>query len=114
MAVLHFIETTKFSKQVKEQMSDDEYRLFQENLITYPEQGDLIVGTGGVRKTRWAINDKGKSGGVRVIYFFVDEKGIFYMLLAYAKSQKVTLSAIEKRELLKFTKLIKQVHQDEK
>lgn len=43
MAVLHFIETTKFSKQIKEQMSDDEYRLFQENLITYPEQGDLLL-----------------------------------------------------------------------
>lgn len=108
--MLHFIETTKFSKQIKEQMTDDDYRLLQESLIAYPEQGDLIVGTGGVRKTRWAINDKGKSGGVRIIYFFVDEKGIFYLLLAYPKSKKVTLSATEKQQLLKLTTLIKETH----
>ena len=61
--MLHFIETPIFTKQVLKLLDDEAYKELQENLINNPEQGDLIQGTGGVRKTRWALN-QGKSGGI--------------------------------------------------
>ena len=87
MDLLHFIETSLFTRQIKELLTDDEYSLLQQNLIENPHQGDLVTGTGGVRKTRWAAgSNKGKSGGIRPIYFYLDESGIIFMLLVYPKS----------------------------
>lgn len=87
--MLHFIETPLFTKQIKDLTDDDTYKDLQEDLIKNPEQGDLIQGTGGVRKTRWANSSvTGKSGGMRVIYYYVDEHGKIFMLLAYPKSKK--------------------------
>lgn len=111
--MLHFIETPLFTKQIKALTDDENYRELQVDLIKNPEQGDLIQGTGGVRKTRWyASSSNGKSGGMRIIYYYVDDAGKFFMLLAYPKSKKVTLSAEEKANLRKFTTAIKQVLQN--
>lgn len=111
--MLHFIETPLFTKQVKSLLEDESYLELQSDLIANPEQGDLISGTGGVRKTRWTLPNTGKSGGVRIIYFYVTEQGIIFMLLAYPKSKKVTLSAKEKAELFQLTAAIKQVYRHE-
>ncbi len=110
--MLHFIETPLFTKQVLKLLDDDNYKELQENLLNNPDQGDLIQGTGGVRKTRWALN-QGKSGGVRIIYYFVDSHGIFFMLLAYPKNKKVSLSSQEKSSLYKLTQQIKEVYDHE-
>lgn len=107
--MLHFKETSLFTKQIKALINDDEYRLLQNDLILNPHQGDLVRGTGGVRKTRWALQT-GKSDGIRIIYFYVDSHGVFFMLLAYPKSKKTTLTAAEKKELLKLTTAIKEVY----
>ncbi|WP_019673832.1 type II toxin-antitoxin system RelE/ParE family toxin [Psychrobacter lutiphocae] len=90
-------------------MDDDSYKQLQSDLIENPEQGSLIQGTGGVRKTRWALNH-GKSGGVRIIYYFINSQGIFFMLLAYPKNKKVSLSSQEKTNLYKLTQQIKEVY----
>ena len=112
--MLHFIETPLFTKQIKELTDDDNYRDLQEDLIKNPQQGDLVQGTGGVRKTRWSSSSStGKSGGMRIIYYYIEESGKFFMLLAYPKSKKVTLSAAEKENLRKFTNAIKQVLHNE-
>ncbi|WP_428347197.1 type II toxin-antitoxin system RelE/ParE family toxin [Moraxella nonliquefaciens] len=108
--MLHFAETSLFTKQIIDLMDDEEYRLLQTNLMKNPHQGDIVRGTGGVRKTRWSIDGKGKSGGSRIIYFFVDDAGIFFMLLAYPKSKQTTLSADEKKEMLKLTTAIKEIY----
>ena len=63
-----FIETPVFTEDVKELLSDDEYREFQEFMADNPGWGDVIQNTGGLRKVRWAAKGKGKRGGVRVIY----------------------------------------------
>ncbi len=110
--MLHFIETTTFTKQVVKLLDDDSYKELQLDLLHNPEQGDLIQGTGGVRKTRWAL-DKGKSGGVCIIYYFVDTQGIFFMLLVYPKSKKISLSSQEKTHLSKLTQQIKEVYHHE-
>ena len=110
--MLHFIETPLFTKQVLKLLDDDNYKELQTDLLNNPDQEDLIQGTGGVRKTRWALN-QGKSGGVRIIYYFVDSHDIFFMLLAYPKNKKVSLSSQEKSSMYKLTQQIKEVYNHE-
>jgi len=94
---LTFIETSVFTKRVKELMSDDNYRCLQAALINDPEFGDLIKGSGGLRKVRWGNEQKGKSGGVRVIYYLKLSDGKIFMLYVYAKNEQEDLT----REQLK-------------
>ena len=103
---IEFIETSLFTKQIKQLASDDELRVLQEELIAQPMKGDLITGTGGLRKVRMATDGQGKSGSARVIYFLATAE-IIYMLLAYAKNEKDSLTAAEKAELKQLTKLLK-------
>lgn len=60
---------------VYDYLSEDEYLGLQSFLLQYPEVGKIVRGSGGVRKIRWAIAGKGKSGGVRVIYYFKKKRG---------------------------------------
>lgn len=86
------IETTIFSRLIQELMNDDEYRALQEALISRPEAGDLIRGSGGLRKIRWKLAGRGKSGGVRVIYYWVVADHQIRMLYAYPKSEQGNLT----------------------
>jgi mRNA-degrading endonuclease RelE of RelBE toxin-antitoxin system len=83
-----FAETPVFTRLVKQLLSDDEYRQLQEVLLTRPEAGDLIPGSGGLRKIRWGIRGKGKRGGLRVIYYWDVPTETFYMLTLYKKSAR--------------------------
>ena len=74
-------------------MKDEEYRLFQLYLMNNPEKGDIIKGSGGVRKIRWAINNKGKSGGIRVIYYWKDKASEMWLLTLYTKNEKDSIPA---------------------
>ena len=64
-----FIETRLFTKLVLDYMMDDEYSALQIALMTDPEAGPVIPGSGGVRRLRWAAPGRGKRGGYRVIYY---------------------------------------------
>ena len=101
-----FIELQGFSKRRQVLLPDDEFRAFQEILINDPEAGDTISGTGGFRKIRWSRPGTGKRGGVRVIYFLATRE-IIYLVLAYPKHTKASLSAAEKNELRKLTRRLK-------
>nr|WP_308160231.1 type II toxin-antitoxin system RelE/ParE family toxin [Arsukibacterium indicum] len=103
---MEFIETSLFTKQIKQIATDDELRVLQQELIAQPMKGDLIAGTGGLRKVRMATDGQGKSGSARVIYFLATAE-VIYMLLAYAKNDKDSLTAAEKAELKQLTKLLK-------
>lgn len=94
-----FIESTIFEKFRDEYLSDEEFRLFQAELMTNPKQGDVIQGTGGLRKVRVAIKGKGKRGGSRVIYYFLDDKQRFYLLTIYGKSEMADLTSDQKKQL---------------
>ena len=63
-----FIETKLFSRLVADVLTDEEYSGLQKALIKDPEVGDLIPGSGGIRKLRWGVAGRGKRGGIRVIY----------------------------------------------
>tara|TARA_R100000687_G_scaffold39493_3_gene32200 strand:+ start:14671 stop:15018 length:348 start_codon:yes stop_codon:yes gene_type:complete len=103
---IEFIETSIFTKQISAIATDDELKDLQIELIAQPEKGDLIRDTGGLRKIRMAVGNQGKSGGARVIYFLAHVEKI-YLILAYPKSVKDSLSQNEKAELKSLVKLLK-------
>jgi len=86
-----FIEASIFTKLISKYLSDDEYRAFQWYLMTYPDAGDIVRGSGGVRKIRWKQKGRGKRGGVRIIYFWKKESDEIWLLTIYSKSKKTTI-----------------------
>lgn len=97
-----FIESSIFEKFRDNYISEEEFRLFQADLMANPKQGDVIQGTGGLRKIRVAGKDKGKRGGTRVIYYYFDEKRRFYLLTIYGKNEMSDLNAEQKKQLKAF------------
>ena len=108
---IEFIETSIFTRQIKTIATDDELKALQLELIAQPENGDLIQGTGGLRKIRMATGQQGKSGSARVIYFLATAE-VIYLVLAYAKNDKESLTAAEKADLKKLTQLLKGEHHE--
>ena len=90
-------ETPTFARQADKLFSEDEKRAVIDFLAENPLAGDEIPGTGGVRKLRFGASGRGKRGGARVIYYFLDETMPIYALLAYAKSARTDLSPDQKR-----------------
>jgi hypothetical protein len=86
-----FVATSAFSAQRDDWLSDEEYRALQNDLIEHPDAGDLIRGSGGIRKMRWAAKGKGKSGGVRVIYYWAKAPSHVYLLTLYGKSERADI-----------------------
>ena len=85
--MLTFVESTLFTSLVHEYLSDDEYAALQQALTDNPEAGDVMRGSGGVRKIRWGIAGRGKRGGIRVIYYLRSRQGEIWMLTLYAKNE---------------------------
>jgi len=98
-----FIETSIFTKELVKLLSDDEYRMLQHNLVIRPTAGSLIKGTGGLRKIRWKSSGKGKSGGLRIIYYY-DPLDKIYMLFPYKKSDQEDLTSTQIKTLSKLVK----------
>lgn len=95
---IEFVETSIFTRQIKELATDDELKDLQAELIAQPDKGDIIKGTGGLRKVRMAVGNKGKSGSIRVLYVLALADKI-YLVLAYPKAVKDSLTAEEKAKL---------------
>ncbi|WDY59014.1 type II toxin-antitoxin system RelE/ParE family toxin [Pseudomonas sp. PSKL.D1] len=87
-----FIETPIFSRSVKELLDDEAYRLLQIQLMLSPDLGDLMEGTGGLRKVRVAANGRGKRGGARAIYYHFVASSQIAMLYIYPKNEQSDLS----------------------
>jgi len=96
---VEFIETSVFTRQITQLLTDAEYEQLQRVLLLYPVAGDLIKHSGGLRKLRWRAKGKGKRGGIRVIYYFMAAREKIYMLVVYSKSEKADLSQREIRNL---------------
>lgn len=94
-----FIETPIFTDSIKEIMSDEEYRQFQLELAEQPGKGDVIQGTGGIRKIRAKATGRGKQGGSRVIYYWRSAHDQILMLLAYPKNEQTDLTSTQKKAL---------------
>ena len=72
-------------------------------LAEHPAAGDIMQGTGGIRKLRWSALAKGKSGGARVIYYYHNENIPLFLLTVFGKGEKANLSKAERNELAKLT-----------
>ncbi len=81
-------ETSVFTRRLLELLSDEEHRKLQTALVNRPDSGALIVGSGGLRKVRWALKGRGKRGGVRVIYYWAVARQRLLMLLIYPKNER--------------------------
>jgi hypothetical protein len=101
-----FFETPVFTRRVTTLLSDDEYAELQRVLVDNPNAGDVIPGSGGLRKMRWAVQGRGKRGGARVIYYHLISRDQFYMLLIYGKNEQDDLSAEQLRMLKKAVEAI--------
>lgn len=102
-----FVETSHFSSWISEYLKDEEYREFQTYLMENPEAGKIIRGSGGIRKVRWAGNQRGKSGGVRIIYYWSKTREQIYLLTAYSKSERETIDAATLAKIAKHLEGIK-------
>lgn len=91
------IETSVFTRIIRSLLNDDDYHQLQRVLIQYPDIGELIPGSGGLRKVRWKIEGRGKRGGIRIIYYWMAADNQLWMLYAYSKSRQTDLD----REQLK-------------
>ena len=91
-----FIETSTFTRELPRHLDDDGYTALQVFLSAHPEAGNVIPGTGGIRKVRWAMAGRGKRGGSRVIYYWVARRDHIYLLTVYAKGVKDDLTAAER------------------
>lgn len=72
--------------------------------MKHPTKGDVLVGGGGIRKARWNLNGMGKSGSIRIIYYYKVVRNRIYLLLAYRKNRKENLSEAETRILRELVK----------
>lgn len=90
---MKIIETSFFTKKIDSLLTEDEYRNLQNELILDPKKGKVIRGSGGLRKIRSSILGKGKSGGVRIIYYWINKKSIILMLLVYPKNEQDNLNS---------------------
>ena len=97
------VETPEFLSATRKIMSDAERVLLVDYLAYNPAAGDLIQGTGGVRKLRWALEGRGKSGGARVIYFYHDAGMPVFALTAYAKNERSDLSQQDRNDFKQLT-----------
>ena len=103
---IEFIETPMFTRQIKQIATDEELRELQKTLIESPDKGDLIQKTGGLRKVRMATGNQGKSGSARVIYFLATAE-VIYLVMAYPKNTKDSLTDAEKAALKTLTQQLK-------
>jgi hypothetical protein len=95
-----FIESSVFERILPVYLTDDEYSELQQFLMQNPEAGEVVPGSGGVRKVRWARAGMGKRGGLRVIYFVRYEPNEFWMLTLYAKAKRDSVPGHILKQLL--------------
>jgi hypothetical protein len=92
-------ETSEYRKQAEKQLPLEERTAIISYLAQHPCGGEIMEGTGGIRKLRWAKPGKGKSGGVRIIYYYHNNDMPLYLITLFSKNQKVNLSQKEKNVL---------------
>ena len=104
-----FIEVPLFTKRWKEiGLGDDELKALQIMLLKDPESGPVMEGTGGIRKVRFPLENRGKSGGVRVCYTDFEEYEVIYLITAFEKKEQENLTKEEKNVLKKLVKSLKE------
>jgi hypothetical protein len=100
------VETLEFLNATRVFFVEHEREALVNYLAHNPLAGDLIPGTGGVRKLRWALKGRGKRGGARIIYFYHSENLPLFLLSGYAKNTRADLSQADRNDYKRLTKLL--------
>jgi hypothetical protein len=103
-----FVELPLFTDQITRLVDDADYIQFQRELLRHPNQGNVIPGSGGLRKARMRMPGRGKSGGARVIYLHLPRYDTIVLFYLYTKAQRENLSADQLRRLRDAAGIIKQ------
>ena len=103
---LTVVRLTTFERTAHVVLSEADHATLDELLAARPEVGAVIRGTGGVRKLRLRVAARGKRGGIRIIYYHHAAKHPVYLILAYAKNAKDSLSGSEKQQMRRLTALL--------
>jgi len=98
---MEFFEAPPFTRCLRDYLADEEYRRLQHLLAQHPELGDIMPGTGGFRKLRWADQRRGKGrrGGLRIIYYYFSSKKQIWLMTLYGKDEADDLTATQKNAL---------------
>jgi hypothetical protein len=103
-------ETQPFIKGASEALTDDEREKLINFIALRPDAGDIIPGTGGVRKLRWPAKSQGKRAGARILYFFHDLNMPVYLLAIYTKNERIDFSGSERKQMRKKTVELVETH----
>ena len=108
-----FIISKEFDKKWKELgLNDFDLRQLETFLCEHPDSGDIMQGTGGVRKIRWALEGRGKSGGARIIYLDILCSAHIYLLTVFPKNEKINLSKEERNNIYQLVSAIKKAEEE--
>ena len=107
-ALITVVETKAFTASAKGRMKQQEVDALIDILAAEPECGDLIQGTGGLRKVRFGVGGKGKRGSVRVVYYFYNDTMPVFLLTVFAKNEKDNLSKAESNTLAKVARTLRE------
>ena len=100
------VELPEYIRRATSLLNQSEKQGIINYLASHPQEGAVIQGTGGIRKFRWASGNRGKSSGVRVIYYFHNQTMPLFLLTVFGKNEKANLSKAERNELAKFVNLL--------
>ena len=100
------VELHEYLKRSEKLLRSSERQSIVGHLASNPKSGDLMKGTGGIRKLRWTAQGKGKSGGVRVIYYFHNKAVPLFLLTVFGKGEKTNLSKRDRNKLTIFTSVL--------
>ena len=104
-----FVETSDFTRHLRSHLDDDDYAALQAFLSAHPDAGDLIRGSGGIRKIRWGSRGRGKRGGIRIIYYWLVAEDRVYLLTLCGKGVKDDLT---RAELAAWRKIVEEIEND--
>jgi hypothetical protein len=107
--LLTVAELPEYIKRSAVLLDASERKSLIDYLAMHPRAGDLIEGTGGIRKLRWGRANRGKSSGVRVIYYFHDERMPLFLLTIFGKNEQANLSKAERNDLAKLVNILVEV-----
>ena len=98
---MEFFEAPAFTRHLPQYLDEEQYRSLQNALASSPESGDLMPGTGGFRKLRWADarRGKGRRGGLRVVYYWFDGQNRIWLMSLYDKNEAADLTPAQKKLL---------------
>lgn len=99
-------ELPEYIKRADSLLTESERKGVIDYLSEHPKAGTLMEGTGGIRKLRWSKGNKGKSGGVRVIYYYHDERIPLYLLTMFGKNEQANLTKADRNSLSKLVKIL--------